>query len=491
MGAAFSKPALLSARPHATHSPADHLHHNLSSERRRLQHEIAQYLRADPAHATSIIRLDNRSGMGRLSAAADTLFSADASSPFRVRCVGGSITDGSGSTFDMPAGGVAQPFPEVLAAELQHMAPHRRPDVQKYGTSGFGSRYHGSCISSVVPNGTDLVILDVSLTDMGYMPSRSRNYAGLVSTLLDRLHVGTVLTLNWRDHTQRSTVGDENALIAVALSRQLPSTAVLTVWREMDAIGLTRQDRKHLWAGDGRHPSYQGHQLIGKLIASLLLEAVEAPPAPPPPLGVSGRNGSRRSPTIQTGMDSTCIVGEGLAALAPSVPSTADAAHGDTWRWVDESKEGRHRWGFVAHRRPGANLSLYPSRAGKVLTGSSLGPSALMWLELGYLQSYGDWGEFTVSCAHPTLARCTCEAAQPWPCRPSLKPATLADCRRGLEYPRVQSRIERNVSIWGSTTFMLRGGPSCLTALEVRVTALAKGKVKVIGLKVHSQSPFF
>ena len=114
-----------------------------------------------------------------------------------------------------------------------------------------------------------------------------------------------------------------------------------------------------------------------------------------------------------------------------------------------------------------------------------------MWLELGYLQSYGNWGDFTVGCAHPTMPRCECVAAHPWGCSPKMPSEQLKDCRRGLEFPFVQSRIERHVSVWGSTTFELRGGPGCLGELEVRVTSSSEAKVKVIGLKCHSTAPFF
>ncbi|KAL1507520.1 hypothetical protein AB1Y20_007144 [Prymnesium parvum] len=418
--------------------------------------------------------LDDRSStdLSRLWAASSSLFSSSAS-PFRVRCLGGSVTSGSGSASRAPPGLAPLPFPDVLHEEIRRLAPRRRTDVQAYGVSGVGSRYHAACLRPLVPPQTELVVLDVSLNDFGAYSSRARTYAGLLHTLLYGLRVGAVLTLNWRDLPARSTIGEDNARLAAALARNLSSAAVLSVWRELDEARVSLEGRRPLWAEDNRHPSWRGHQLIGKLIALLLLQAISTAPPPRQSGGDSSDAALFFSP-----LNSTCVVGAPLAAL------------GEGWRWVDESKDGRHRWGFVAHHTPGANLSLHAGRASQLTGIAGLRPTANVWLELCYLQSYGDWGEFLVGCHHSS-PRCECQPAWPWGCSPNLSPAALKDCRRGLEFPRVQSRIDRNFSVWSSTTFILRGGPSCLADLTVRVTALTAAKVKVTGLKIHPFDPFF
>ena len=102
-----------------------------------------------------------------------------------------------------------------------------------------------------------------------------------------------------------------------------------------------------------------------------------------------------------------------------------------------------------------------------------------LFVEVGFLRSYGDYGAFHILCK-PKDA-CACRRADHW-----------------WAFPTVQTvrRDGIRASTWDSIAFRVDGvGPrpqshaSCARALRINISAVSAAKVKLLGVKLHRRPP--
>jgi hypothetical protein len=191
-----------------------------------------------------------------------------------VRCLGGSITTGTGAADGAPDGRTAEAFPAVYFAALRTTFPRSRGapshDLAAVGVGGMGSAFFATCLEEHVPHAADLVVLDVSLNDLD--TSSEATYEALLEACA-ALGVGVVLALIWRPLSsggagwRRSLLVHAlaNEQIAIAASRRHAfASAPLRVWQLVTNGSSSvlspsiAASMRRLWARDEYHPSWSG-----------------------------------------------------------------------------------------------------------------------------------------------------------------------------------------------------------------------------------------
>ena len=310
-----------------------------------------------------------------------------------------------------------------------------------------------------------------------------------------------------------------------------------------EQAGWWRQVGDAFLSGDGFHPSYLGHQLIGKLLALQLLPEHQGPRRVRP-LGVRGgelpsnlatrrlppQNAIASQPPPSDAQISLCFSGLRLAELPRVVttpprdlstrsahanscgftsnatrdpPTSADPACG--WSLVEEGHDGRRTWGLTSWHTTvhsaieasplGVTLTL-PLNTGRGATevtraamatwvsAARLGSQPAFWVELLYMLSHGPLnGVLHLEC-HPVSA-CVCV---PHPLRNGMLP-----------FPDVDTRNDTlRATIWAHTVFEVRGtnggdAAHCVKhfALLARPRTGHGRKVRVLGVRLHRRDPIF
>ena len=398
-----------------------------------------------------------------------------AGAPVCIRSIGGSVTLGAKLAPD------DTPFPAELFRLLNATYPHAAHDFDSFGGGGFGSKFYSSCLDSYVPSGCDLVIFDVAVNDITGSDAMRRQQLERVvgASIGPPLNVSAVLVANWyvRDGQGSATAYPKrNAIIAREVARDFGIASLdLIDYVTLFPLNTTA----HFWASDGRHPSADGHRLIARAIARTVLGTRPEPrrqhaDAYPQAL-------ARRPPgssSVAPRYSSLCFIGARLAqVVAGAIPAG--------WRMVDEGAANQPKWGLVSHTL-GASMALTLNRQGvtqnavlewgnRTIRHGAAEPvqrlfgftNDVFFIELGYLASYGDYGEFRVSCL--PKASCRCKKAMPW-----------------WPFPTVRTRMENaRASVWGSTIAKVQGGVKCLESLQVVITSRSASKVKLLGLNLH------
>jgi len=461
----------------------------------------------------------------------------------RVRVVGGSPTAGSGCGYGAPTGVVGKSFPRVLEDELHAAWPGASLDYDVHGGGGLGSRYYSSCLDNMVPAAADLVVLDLSLNDIEGSSEQRADVFELVLGQLEQLRVGAVLTTSWEPSPGAQSFGSRhyigrvgravaaNPIIYAQAARAGPRRFLCAV-SPLPLLGINRSARVRVaanitrfWDGQGWHPSFYGHRLVGLHIALLLACAADVgcnattPAATSPqPLPIAS-NVSRPRARAK----SLCFTGPRLqAVVAPPLTDAVD----EGWTFTDE---GRGKWGYVglaAHGELTISLGLdaaifqpilppmplpvpyvpaAPTAAADAAAADAAAADAAadaadarvelaafgrslrdkcqktshrncdtlpttFAVEIGYLSSYGaEYGNLSLACRN-----CTCGRIKGW-----------------WPFPKVNTRNQgAHVSIWESTFFMVHCEPGHSLTLKVGQQPPDDGgtygsKVKVLGVKLH------
>lgn len=399
-----------------------------------------------------------------------------AGEPVCARCLGGSVTLGAKLAAD------DTPFPAQFFRLVGGAYPHAAHDFDSFGGGGFGSKFYGSCICSYVPTNCDLVVLDVAVNDItGSDAVRQRQLERAVGSLLaPPLNVTAILLMNWINREDIDKQGSSssfplrNARIAAQVASGLGAASL--DMRPLVMLSPSANTTGRFWAADGRHPSADGHALISRALARAVLGARRE---------AHGRHAGAAAASLRRAAaggsarqySSLCFVGERLGEL---VEGPAPAG----WSMANEGVAGRPKWGFVS-RTLGASLALRLDRhqtasavrawGNRTIRHDASAPvlklfnfkNDVFFVELGYLASYGNYGEFHVACL--PKATCRCKKAMPW-----------------WPFPNVRTRMENaRASVWGSTVAKVQGGIRCLAELQVVVTTRNSSKVKILGVNLH------
>ncbi|KAL3132821.1 hypothetical protein ABBQ38_006746 [Trebouxia sp. C0009 RCD-2024] len=318
--------------------------------------------------------------------------------PVSISFIGGSITEGGGvRVHDRPhlsfAGKVSRWFIDTF--------PNSSITAHNAAVGGVTSTYFGQCIDMFVPDeDVDLVLVDFTLNDrasgvQGKSPEPDtpdrRAYEVMLRKLLAFNQKPAIIALHsWSPFFNTphfySTTED---LIQVLVSYYgLQSVSVRNaLWHPTMQRQQNYQGTQ--WLCDTIHPNLLGHRYYADIIVGLLQDvALQATLHPHIELEASQLDVP--PPMYDNNLESAskCLRGE---LLQQRVYQSVG------WDWVDEGKDGRHKYGYVTEEA-GHEMIFVVNNTG------CPDPNMEVTLGIGHLKSYERMGQALVSC----VSGCSC-----------------------------------------------------------------------------------
>ena len=243
---------------------------------------------------------------------------------------------------------------------------------------------------------------------------------------------------------------------------------------------------KRRFYADGTHPNNDGHAIIGTALANLVRDAVMPPPH------------VRHRQTVDLGAVKATT--HALCTRAAHLASFVTSWGG--WSLVDEAKGEEHRYGLVSNKSGQAlvlTLNSSDGSSGSSATaawvrglgnkgaGAITQKMARLWVEVGFLKSYGNWGGFDVECP----AACACSAAGPGWFASWLSNKKNNPLASGV-FPHTNTKHADRVSIRYSTNFVVSGPRNtCMNELALVLKSTDDAKVKILDLNLFADGSVF
>ncbi|KAL4419206.1 hypothetical protein ABPG77_000600 [Micractinium sp. CCAP 211/92] len=335
--------------------------------------------------------------------------------PVSVALLGGSITQGSGSS--PPHLGM---YALRVLRWINETFPNPKHVLRNSGHGAVPSSYFSMCVSREAPLDADLVIFEFNMNDGGPLGSPMRRaHERLVRKVLNLPNRPAAVelvfwgwpALDFNDsrlpvpwqHSHDEILGD------FAQYYRLPWLGLRSLlWDGFNVTRAVPAERSQPGkfdnffldfpgGRDNQHPNDNGHRVMADLVIHWMQRVLEDVAAHP--LEAWDEQEAQRPLPIPMQQDNweasssnTCIMGDEVKA--------AVTRHDDAWQWVDEGKPGRPpKWGWVS-TQPGSSLQL-------TLNASKprAGPEERVTLGVAHLKSYEHMGKFSVAC----VEGCSCD----------------------------------------------------------------------------------
>lgn len=389
--------------------------------------------------------------------------------PIRMAFLGGSITQGHGSSEYGKTDFVTTVFDWIRKA-----FPHPDHQLTNGAVAGVGSLYFALCSEWHMPENPDLVVLEFNINDGGEArggPIR-RAHERLIRKLLNLPSRPAVVELSfmhyqqpeWWDMDSPFRFGGEDELMVFAEFYHMPLLSVRTMeWGNviqtaMDPKSPEADRLRDMWGPevDGRmdmaHPHHKGHKYMADLVVHFIFDVLSGLHREPlAAIDEEWANKPLSNPLYKNNWEAktlhTCLMAQMVDELV--------VAKDEGWALVNEGNEHKAKWGYVSST-VGSSLTLKVNN----LLSESVKPGENVTMLIAYLESYEHMGKFHLTC----VEGCTCD--------PFIRNTHELSTPNGPK-----------VSVMRQASMLVSAAESCLFKLTVREETTSDGhKVKLLGV---------